>query len=92
MLREHGKKGGAVPPSSLWGKHCIVYYGVLSPTQSTVVPEVEVLEKELEEIHCRRVAVMDGVCDLLSDIPAAQINSMFGVTSDHIQRKLAIRY
>ena len=39
----------------------------------------------------QRVAVMDTVCDLLSDIPAAQINSMFGVISDHIQRKLAIR-
>ena len=40
----------------------------------------------------QRVAVMDSVCDLLSDIPATQINSMFGVSSDHIQRKLAMRY
>jgi bloom syndrome protein len=49
------------------------------------------LERELRDIHDQRVAVMDGVCELLSDIPAAQINSMFGVSADHVQRKLAVR-
>ena len=50
------------------------------------------VERELRDVHSQRVAVMDAVCELLSDIPAAQINSMFGVSADHIQRKLAIRY
>ena len=49
------------------------------------------LERELRDVHCQRVAVMDAVCELLSDIPAAKISSMFGVSSDHIQRKLAMR-
>ena len=46
---------------------------------------------ELRDVHSQRVAVMDAVCELLSDIPAAKINTMFGVSADHIQRKLAIR-
>ena len=35
---------------------------------------------------------MDTVCDLLSDIPSSQLCTMFGVTSDHIQRKLSLRW
>ena len=50
------------------------------------------LEAELAGVHQERVAVMDTVCDLLSDIPSSQLCTMFGVTSDHIQRKLALRY
>ena len=63
-------------------------------TKTKVVPQVDQsgLERELNDVHCQRVSVMDAVCELLSDIPASQISSMFGVSSDHIQRKLAMRY
>ena len=34
---------------------------------------------------------MDEVCELLSDIPASKISSLFGLSAGHVQKKLAVR-
>ena len=50
------------------------------------------MEQKLSEVHRERVSTMDDVCELLSDIPAKDLTSLFGISASHMQRKLAKRY
>lgn len=49
------------------------------------------LDERLEEVRLEKMQVMEEVCDLLSDIPAAKMNDLFGLSAAHVQKKLAIR-
>ena len=78
-----------VPVYSIQNSHTHTHTHTRTRTRTHTQTE---LEAELAGVHQERVAVMDTVCDLLSDIPSSQLCTMFGVTSDHIQRKLALRW
>ena len=34
---------------------------------------------------------MDDICDIFSDIPAHDISNLFGIGSNYVQKKLAMR-
>ena len=50
------------------------------------------VELELVRVQDERMSVMDGICDLLADVPTADITSLFGRLSGRIQKKLATRW
>ena len=40
----------------------------------------------------KRLKLMDEICEMLNEIPAASISTLFGLSAGYIQKKLAIRY
>ncbi len=60
------------------------------PPPPSTAPQ-EDLVRSLDEIRSERQQVMEEVCDLLSDVPASKMSSLFGLSAVHVQKKLAIR-
>ena len=48
-------------------------------------------DRTLAEVQLQRMKVMDEVCEMLAEIPAAKITSLFGLSAPFIQKKLALR-
>ena len=48
-------------------------------------------ERALCEVQLQRLKVMDEICEMLAEIPAAEITSLFGLSAPFIQKKLALR-
>ena len=40
----------------------------------------------------KRLKLMDEICEMLNEIPASSISTLFGLSAGYIQKKLAIRY
>ena len=55
------------------------------------LPQAE-LELRLEEIRSVRFQLMDEVCEVIADIPPAEIERLFGAASSYLQNKLSKRY
>lgn len=50
------------------------------------------LQKEIDDVRSKRLTIMDGICELLADIPSSEITSFFGLSAGHLQKQLAMRY
>lgn len=50
------------------------------------------LKARLAQVQTERLAVMDELCDYLSEIPPADISSFFKPGATFVQKRLALRY
>ena len=50
------------------------------------------LEVKLAQLQSERLAVMDELCDYLSEIPPADISTFFKPGATFVQKRLALRY
>ena len=50
------------------------------------------MKRKLADLQCERLAVMDELCEYLSEIPPADISSFFKPGAAFVQRRLALRY
>ena len=49
------------------------------------------LKRKLAELQSERLAVMDELCEYLSEIPPADISSFFKPGAAFVQKRLALR-